>query len=188
MQLAHAVEAIGRADGEDGHREGRRLVVHVDPAEAEQVGVGEAERRAVRLEVAPHEVRVEGVVPGRDGGVRGEDVGGAVRLGGHGEGSAALAHDAADPLERQERRVALVHVADGRRQPDGLEGVDPPDAEHDLLTNPELLVPAVERTRDGAIGRRVLGEVRVEQEQRDPPDLHLARAAPSRRRRGSARR
>ncbi len=89
------------------------------------------------------------------------------------EAHAAFAHDAPDPLEREEGRVPLVHVAHGRRQTDGFERVDAADAEHDLLAHAELLVASVERSRDRAVGGVVLLEVRVEKEERDAADLHL---------------
>ena len=57
-------------------------------------------------------------------------------------------------------------------RPERLERVDAADAEHDLLADAELLVAAVERAGDRAVGRGVLLEVRVEQEERDAADLH----------------
>ena len=93
------------------------------------------------------EVRRERVVAGGDGRVRREDVRGAVGLGRDVEGDAAVAHDPADALDREERRVPFVHVTDGGREAQGLEGVEPADAEHDLLADAKLLIASVERAR-----------------------------------------
>jgi hypothetical protein len=87
-----------------------------------------------------------------------------------------LAHGRADALQREERRVALVHVADGRLDADGVQGAQAADAEQDLLSNPHLAVAAVEARSDAAQLGRVFGQVGVEQVEFDAahidePDL-----------------
>ena len=89
-------------------------------------------------------------------------VGDLARLG---EGQVLLLHEAADLLERDEGGVALVDVPDRRLQAHLLEGAQASDAEHDLLLEARLVAAAVEPLRDLAVGRLVLRQVRVEQEQ-----------------------
>jgi hypothetical protein len=173
VQRRHAVVVIGRADREHRHREVGGGVGLPGASEREELGLREAERGAVRLEVALHELRREGVVAGGHGRVCREDVACRARLGGHGEARAVGPHGARDAFEREERRVPLVHVADRRREPDGGERVDAADAEHDLLPDAELLVAAVKGPGDVPVGHLVPFEVRIEQEQGDAPDLHL---------------
>ncbi len=77
----------------------------------------------------------------------------------------------AQPLELQERRVALVHVEDGRVEPEPAEHAHAADAEHELLPEPVLAVAAVELVGDRARPVRVAVDVRVEQVERHTPDL-----------------
>jgi hypothetical protein len=77
----------------------------------------------------------------------------------------------ADALQHDERRVSLVEVPHGRRRSPARAGhADAADAEDDLLLDARLPVAAVEARRQVAIPRRVLLEVRVEQEQLHAPE------------------
>ena len=172
MELAHAVVVVGGAHREDGHREARVSVLRIDAAEGEELVFGEAEGGAVRAEVVLDEGGLERVVAGGDGRVRREDAAGAVGFARDREADAALAHGAADALDGQKRRVAFVHVAHGRREAHGFERVDAADAEHDFLPDAELLIAPVERAGDGAVGGRVVFDVRVEEKERNAPHLH----------------
>ena len=99
-----------------------------------------------------------------------------------------LAHQLADPLERQERRVALVQVADFRAPPEHVQRSQPADPQQQLLANPHVAVAAVQPAGDRAVGRLVLLDVGVEQEQRDPTHLHLPDPDVERRGQGTAAR
>ena len=77
----------------------------------------------------------------------------------------------AQPLELQERRVALVHVEDGRVEPEAAEHAHPADAEHEFLPEPVLAVASVELVGDRARPVRVTVDVGVEQVERHTPDL-----------------
>ena len=109
-------------------------------------------------------------MPAGTGRVGREDVAGRRDLARLGEGEVLLLDEAPDALERDEGGVALVDVPDRRLQADLLEGAQAADAEHDLLLEARLVAAAVEARRDLAVGRLVLGQVRVEQEQRHAPD------------------
>ena len=108
----------------------------------------------------------------RHGRVRREDVGRGGPLPRLGIGQAAERHEQPDLLQPDERGVPLVDVPDRRTQPQQLQRAQPADAEHDLLADAGLLVAAVEPRGDVAVGRVVLREVRVQQEQRDPSHAH----------------
>ena len=94
----------------------------------------------------------------------------------------------ADALEAEEAGVALVGVEHlGRRgagEPAyGAQRADAADAEQHLLLQPVVAAAAVEPVGDLALGRRVLLDVGVEQQQRHPadlrpPDLGAQAAAP----------
>ena len=76
-----------------------------------------------------------------------------------------------DALQQQEAGVALVHVEHVRLEPERGQGADAADPEQDLLPQAMLGVAAVEAVGDDTRLGRVVGQVRVEQEQADPPDL-----------------
>ena len=68
-------------------------------------------------------------------------------------GSTAVLDQPAHALEREEARVALVHVEDGGLDAAGGERLDAADAEQDLLAQAVLAVAAVEAVGDRALGR-----------------------------------
>ena len=174
VELAHAVVVVGGADREHGHRERRRPVARVDAAEREELRLGDAERGAVRLEVAAHEARVERVVARGHGRVRREDVAGAVAPRRRRRTDAPRSR-MTRPMRSTARNAewpSFMWQTVGER-PTASSAWMPADAEHDLLADAELLVAAVEGPGDGPVARRVLLEVRVEQKQRHAADLHL---------------
>ena len=80
----------------------------------------------------------------------------------------------ADAFEREERRVALVHVVDGGVQAHRLQGAHAADAQHDFLPDARVDVAAVELVGDVAVLRQeVFRNVGVEQVERDAADLDL---------------
>ncbi len=83
----------------------------------------------------------------------------------------------ADALDALEAGVALVGVEDLRLRGAGQRAVGPhgphaADAQQHLLAQPVVLAAAVEPVGDPALGRGVLLDVAVEQQQRHPADLH----------------
>ena len=146
-----------------------QVVVHAD-ALGEHVLDRQAAGRQHRSGDAPDEVGIEAFVAGRDRGVDGEDAvtpdlgpGVGLRLAGR--------QVLAGALGQQERGVALVEVPHGRRQAEGADRADAADPEDQLLVQPHLAAADVQDVGDRPVGERVLGHVRVEQQDRDPPDL-----------------
>ncbi len=171
VQARHGVLVRREAHREDRHREElARLVAHL-AAELEELVERDAELVDVPAEVLPQELRREHVDARGHGRVGREDVAGRRDLARLGEGEVLLLHETPDPLERDEGGVPLVDVPDRRGPAELLEGAQAADAEHDLLLEPHLEAAAVEARGDLAVGRLVLGQVRVEQEQRHAADL-----------------
>ncbi len=83
----------------------------------------------------------------------------------------AFGHQLADALEPEEAGVALVgveHVGIDAERP---QRPYPADAEHDLLAEAMVLVAAVQAVGHGHAVGGVAGHLRVEQVQRDAPDV-----------------
>ena len=78
-----------------------------------------------------------------------------------------------DALQTQERRVALVHVVDGRLEAQRRQRAGAAHAEHDFLADAHFQVAAVELRGDGAVLGVVLGDVGVEQVEVDAADGQL---------------
>jgi hypothetical protein len=78
--------------------------------------------------------------------------------------------DRGDLGQRRERSVTLVQVQHTRLGADERQGVDPSDAQDELLLDPRLEVAAVEARGDLPIPRSVLLDVGVEQVQPRPSD------------------
>jgi hypothetical protein len=151
-------------------------------AEVEELVEGDPQLVDVAAEVFPEHLGREDVDARGHRRVRREDVARRRDLPRLGEAEALLLHEAADLLERHERRVALVDVADRGIPADLLERSRSADAEHDLLLEPHLVAAPVEPLGHLPVRRLVLGQVRVEQEERhaahaSEPDHELHRAA-----------
>ena len=71
--------------------------------------------------------------------------------------------------------MALVHVRAGDLEAERLDGAQAADAEQDLLAEAVELVAAVELAGDAAQLGRVLGDVGVEEDERDAADVDLPR-------------
>ena len=138
--------------------------------------------RAPRAEVPLHQGRRENVDAGGHGRVDREDRAGRAELAGLLEVETILLHEDANPLEGQEGAVPLVHVIGPGAHPESIERAQPPHAEDDLLLDTALEVASVELVRDVLYVARVLGQVRIQQDERHAadlraPELHERRAA-----------
>jgi hypothetical protein len=181
VQRADRVGAAGQPQRERGQVEaGREAVVPaVGVAEREQLVALDAQVGRGALEVGPHGVLVEDLVARRHRRVRREHV---VRAD-LGDGlverpqhrlrtarAAAADRAPAQRLEREEGRVALVHVVEPRRDAERLEHRHRAAPEHDLLQQAHLASADVELARDVVVLGRVVRRVAVEQQQRHVPD------------------
>ena len=170
VEAADAVGPLGQAQAHDGHVEHRVVAVGLGP-ELDDLVDPEAGLDPVLAEVALDERPWEPVDPGRHRGVGGEDGPGPDRLDGGGRVQALLLDQAADALQAEEPGVALVGVEHLGLDPEGVQGPDPADAEQDLLAQAVLAPAAVQPVGDRPLGRAVLVDVGVEQQQRRPPHL-----------------
>ena len=141
MQPAHAVRRRGQPDRERGQVE----VAVVGPDRERLVGLA-AHVADPGIEVAAHQLAVEGLVARRHRRVGGED-GGRLHRGERLGQAVARLHPLARALERQERDVALVHVPHGGVDAERAQRAHAADAEHDLLAQPHLAAAHVERRR-----------------------------------------
>ena len=169
VEMADRVRAVGQPERERGHVELAAIAVHAE-AQIEDALDGNAALVEQRPGDAPDEIGVEPLVARRDRRVDGEH---AVALDGRERvverrpGRDVLA----GPLGEEERRVALVEVPDRRRQPERPDRPDAADAEHELLVQAHLAAADVQDVGDRPVRVVVLGQVRVEQQDRDAPDL-----------------
>jgi len=125
VEPAHRVREGRGAQREGRHVEAARLAGGA--AEGEEAIEREAELATVRAEVLLDEVGREDVEARRHRGVGREDAPRPGRLERLGERQALLTDEAADALEAEERRVALVHVEDDRLEPEGAQRAQPAD-------------------------------------------------------------
>ena len=169
MELADRIRAAGQAQREGGHVELVGVAVDAQ-TELEHALDGDAAGIEQRARHAPHEVRLEALVAGRDRRVDREHT--VAPDGGPGVVDRHLAGDVlAGTLGEQERGMALVQVPDRRREPQLPDRPDPADAEDELLVEAHLAPAYVQDVGDRAVGLGVLRQVRVEQEDGDAPDL-----------------
>ena len=160
------------------HRHAERLVrvARIDAGPSPAALAVDAHRLAQRPEVLLDEIGRKAVVAGRDGRVgREDDVRGdeAQRLAGR---QALALHALPHELERREGAVAFVQVGDAGRVAERAQRPRPADAEQQLLADAGPLVAAIEPRGQLAILGRVAFDVRVEQQQRAPPDRHRPHA------------
>src|SRR5205085_7164086 len=85
----------------------------------------------------------------------------------------SLDHFPADALEREKRRVALVHVKNFRVDLERLERFHAADAEQDLLPHSHFLIAAVKLGGDEAVFGVVFRNVGVEEKQIDAANMEL---------------
>ena len=157
---------------QDGHG---KALVRIQPrlAEGEKLLERDAHRRRIIAEVFPHQLDGKGVIAGRDGRVRGEDIAGRDDLERGAEIELVFGDLAADQLQGKEGGVAFIHVVHGRRDAHRIQRVHAADAEHDLLLYPHLLVAAVKLRRDQAVFLGVLHQIGVQHVKRDAPHEEL---------------
>src|SRR6266404_5606289 len=68
-----------------------------------------------------------------------------------------------DPLQREESRVALVHVKHVRLDTECAERFHAADPEHDLLTHPHLEIAAIKLGSDQSVFAAVFRNIGIEQ-------------------------
>ena len=140
------------------------------PIEGDAAGV----RAAVAVEQGPgdpaDELGVEALVARGDGGVDREH---AVTRDGRPRGvdGGATGDQLTRPLGEEERRVALVEVPDRGRDAELPQGAHAAHAQHQLLVEAHLPATHVQDVRDRTVRVVVLGQVRVQEQDRHPPDL-----------------
>ena len=141
MQLRDAVRVCGEPQGERGQAEAVGAVASTEP---EQRLVGDAGLGREIAGVAEDELVAEHLVSGRNRRVGREDRRAADVLE-RVVGRQAALDEHARALDREERRVALVHVEHGRLEPERRERAHAADPEKQLLADPVLAVARVER-------------------------------------------
>ncbi len=158
VELGDAVREAGEPEREGRQAEARLLA---GAPELEQRRAVDAGRGGEPADVALDELLAEDLVPGRHGRVRREDRRPADVLD-RVTRRRPLLDERAQPLDREERRVALVHVEDARLDTERGQRPHAADAEQELLPDAVLAVAAVER-----IGQ----PLHLEQVERDRADV-----------------
>ncbi len=172
VELADGIRSRRVAEHEGRHVEGRVRVVGVAAAELEQLCRLHVRRAEPSVQRPRDELAPEDLVAGGDRRVDREDgvaphppkrlAGGEPRLG---------SHELAGPLDEQEGRVPLVQMPDRRLDAERTQGANAADAEDQLLAEAHLPPADVQDVGDRPI-RWIIGRnVRVEEEDRSPPDL-----------------
>ncbi len=102
---------------------------------------------------------------GRNRGVGGEDalIPHLLDVGFRGRAQRSAAQLALQQAQRQQRRVALVHVVHIHSLPQRLGHAHPAHAQHNLLLQPVVAVAAIQVIGQAAIPARVFLQVRVQQ-------------------------
>ncbi len=164
MHGAHAVVEARAADRERSLIEAERVLRTL--AKRAQAVFALAEIADQRREVTAHHLVRKDVVTGRDRRVGRED-----RRGGHdlerGLEIDSVAHAFAQPLQHEKGRMSFVDVPDRGVQAQRAQRAHAADAEHDLLRNAHLAVPAIEFQRDAPVVGRVCLDIGVEQHESD---------------------
>ena len=83
-----------------------------------------------------------------------------------------------DALEREEGRVAFVHVKNLRFDPESGQRFHPADAENDLLADPHFEIAAVKFSGDEPVFRCVLRDIGIEQVEADAPHAQFPNFRP----------
>ena len=171
VALADGVDSAARPCREPCHVERLGGVLVAGPAESQELREGETELIArVRAKLGLHELGAEAVEARAHRRVRREHVSRARGRQGNLEGNPKGCHEIARSLERHERRMSFVEMADRRRQPERPEHAPSAQTKRHLLENADLGVAAVELRRDPAVSGKILRVVAVEQVERDPPE------------------
>ena len=180
VQLGHSVGALCQAQTHDGHVELARVpTLVVLRAQFEDVGRGNGGREA-RIDEVLDLRTVEAVDTGGNRGVcrehRGGTNGGQRLVPRHGFGTVKGVHQFLDALDTQEARVTLVAVehlgcgciGDAGERP---QRTDAAHAQEQFLLQTMITAAAVEAVGHVAGMLVVLGNVGVQQQQRDPADI-----------------
>ena len=173
VQARDGVRPPAELERQHRHAERFLLVLRLDAPQAHQRIVLEPQLVALRPEVLFDQLGAEAVVPGGDGSVRREGAHGrrlAQRLV---ERQVVFFHPLADDFEPGEGRVPFVHVDHARLDPHRRQGPHAADPQDDLLADARPLVAAVQPARQVPVFVAVLGDVGIEQVQRNAADVDL---------------
>ena len=174
MQPADSVAVRRSVQRQDRHGERLVAVENVAPSQGHQLLEVDMDLVAIVGEVVIHQAGVENIDAGGNGRVGGENVAGARGFQSFLEIQVLVAHEPADLFQREEGRVAFIHVVHGRPQPHGFQCPHAADSQHDLLADAGIDVAPIERIGDIAILREdVIGDVGVQQKQRDAAHVEL---------------
>ena len=172
VQGADAVGVARELEGQHGHAERLVPVADVHPAQPHEVLVREVQPFADLAEVLLDQTGGKAIVTGGDRRVRGED-GHPRHLPHHlAEGKRGRFHHGPDHLDRGERAMPLVEMEHRGIDVQRVQGADAAHPQEQLLADPDAGVAAVEPARQGPVRLAVLGNVRVQQQERRPPHLH----------------
>ena len=149
MELADRIRPVRQTEAEGGHVELATIAIRAQP-EVEYALDRDPATVEQRSGDTTDDVGLEALVPGGDRGVDGE----------HGVFPDAV-----------ERRVALVEMPDRGLQPEFADGPDTADAQDEFLVQTHLAAAHIQDVGDRPILDRVLGDVRVEQQDRYATDL-----------------
>ena len=138
-------------------------------AELHQLLDADAQLLAEVLEISRHELLIKHVMTRRHRGMRGKYGTGGHQLQGAVEFRAAR-HVFAATLQDLEGGVALVDVANSRRNAHGCKSPHTADAKHDFLTDSHLTVAAVKAARNRTVLRYICRDIGVQQIQFHPPN------------------
>jgi hypothetical protein len=133
---------VGQPEREDGHGKATALGA-IALAEPHKVAAVQAKPAGVLAKVLLHEVRWEQVNARRHRSVRRKNVPRRGHVAGRVKGDALLRHERADALQPEEGGMPLVHVTYRGLDADDTQGAHAADAQHDLLADAHVLVPAV---------------------------------------------
>ena len=171
VQFTDGVGGAGMFEREHRHAERLLRIVVLHAAEREDFAEGHGNLRGELGQREIHQIGREPVMAGLDRRVRGEE---AFLLGerlGLGE-ILPGGHLLADEFQREERRVALVHVERGRFDAERPEQARAADAEEHFLHDAHGGVAAIDAGGEVAEMLGVFRQVGVEQIDGDAPDVH----------------
>src|SRR5205807_5799017 len=127
------------------------VVVRVLPTQAEKRPAIQAQCGHVTAEIGFDQRRSEDLVPGGDGSVRREAGPGLDDFAGGGEIELLFLHEHANSLQRAERRVALIQMANRRLLAERPQRPYATDAEDNLLLDAVFFVAAVKLSGNVAV-------------------------------------
>ena len=163
VQLADPVAEFRQLQGKDGQVEDLvSFRLHLG-TQFHKLVAADADRLPVALEEFIHQVQGEGIVAGRHRGVGGENRVGGDCLQRFGILQVLMFDQVADPFQRQEDRMAFIHVPGHRFDAQLLQHQHPAHAQQNFLGDAHLLIAAVEAGRKHARFRGVFRHVGIQQ-------------------------